>query len=150
MKRRGFITLLGGAGAAWPLALRAQQPAGKPARIGVLSIGAIVPVYLRELLQGLRDLGYVEGHNLVIEYRSSNGQPNGPSAAATELVRAGVDLIFANGSEATRAAKQGAGSIPNVMARSNPGGLGVVPDLSRPEGKLTRRRPVAPASSGKR
>ena len=150
MKRREFITLLGGAGAAWPLALRAQQPAGKPARIGVLSIGAIVPVYLRELLQGLRDLGYVEGHNLVIEYRSSNGQPNGPSAAATELVRAGVDLIFANGSEATRAAKQVAGSIPIVMASSNPVGLGFVASLSRPEGNITGVSLMAPESSGKR
>ena len=150
MKRREFITLLGGAGAAWPLASRAQRPAGKPARIGILSVGAIAPVYVKEFLQGLRDLGYVEGQNLIAEYRNSNGQPDGPSVAATELVKAGVDLIFANGSEATRAAKQVAGSIPIVMISSNPVALGFVASLSRPEGNITGVSLMAPESSGKR
>jgi putative ABC transport system substrate-binding protein len=150
MRRREFITLLGGAGAAWPLASRAQRPAGKPARIGILSIGAIAPVFVKEFLQALRDLGYVEGQNLIVAYRNSNGQPDGPAVAATELVKAGVDLIFANGSEATRAAKQVADIIPIVTISSNPVALGFVASLSRPEGNITGVSLMAPESSGKR
>jgi putative tryptophan/tyrosine transport system substrate-binding protein len=94
MKRREFITLLGG-GAAWPLAARAQQPA-KVARIGHLDLGPASARASRveALRVGLRDLGYVEGKNIVIEFRWADGIQQLPELAA-EMVRMNVDVIFA-------------------------------------------------------
>src|SRR4051812_6282419 len=105
LKRREFITLLGGA-AAWPLAVRAQE-SGRIWRIGVLETipaGMNVANY-DALWQGLRDFGYIEGRNLVIEYRSADGRTERFSDLATELVRLGVDLIVTRGTPAALAAK---------------------------------------------
>ena len=84
MKRRKFITLLGGAAAVtWPLTARAQQSVSKMPRIGIIDPGALWDPFR----QGLRDLGYAEGRNIAIEYRSAEGRPERLMAAATELTR---------------------------------------------------------------
>jgi putative tryptophan/tyrosine transport system substrate-binding protein len=147
MRRREFIGLVGGA-AALPLAARAQH---KPVpRIGFLSVNPPGSIYRITFLKGLLDLGYVAGQNVIIEYRDTAGRSDGLSALAAELVKAGVDVIFANGSEATTAARQATTSIPIVMTSSNPLGLGFVASLARPEGNITGVSLMAPEGSGKR
>src|SRR6266852_5266438 len=111
MRRRKFITLLGGAAVAWPLAARAQQPATKIPRIGIIDD---VPIW-DHFRQGLRDLGYIDGQNIVIEYRSAEGQPDRLATAASELARIPVDVIVTSGTAATRAAQQATTTIPIVM-----------------------------------
>src|SRR6516165_6310666 len=107
MKRREFITLLGGAAVAWPLAARAQQ-SGKVYRLGVL---ADVTPALSGLFYGLRDLGYVEGQNLIIERRSSEGRAERWSELASELVGLRVDAIVVSTTPAALAAKKATGTI---------------------------------------
>ena len=107
MKRREFITVLGGAAAAWPLSARAQQPA-MPV-IGIINNAAIWDHFR----QGLRDLGYIEGRNIAIEYRSAEERPDRLVAAATELARLPVDVMVTYGSTATQAAKQATTTIPS-------------------------------------
>jgi putative ABC transport system substrate-binding protein len=92
MRRREFITLLGGAAAAWPLAARAQQ--SKVARIGALYIGlADAESFKKELVEGLRQLGYVEGKDIALEFRSADGKLDRLPELAAELVRLKVDVI---------------------------------------------------------
>src|SRR5262249_16236239 len=110
--RRAFITLLGGAAVAWPLAARAQQPASKIPRIGIIHPAAQWDPFR----QGLRDLGYIEGRNIAIEYRSAEETPDRLVAAATELAQLPVDVIVTFGSPATQAAKQATTTITIVMA----------------------------------
>src|SRR5260221_5141409 len=94
MKRRELITLLGGAAAAWPLTARAQQ--SKVARIGALYIGlADAESFKRELREGLRELGYVEGQNITFEFRSAEGKLERLPELTAELVRLRVDVIVA-------------------------------------------------------
>jgi putative ABC transport system substrate-binding protein len=147
MKRREFILALGGM-VAGPVVARAQ--ANRAPRIGILSLRPIVSIYMKTFLQGLGDLGYVEGQNLIVEYRDSAGQSDNLGASAAELVKAGVDVIFANGSEATRAAQQTTTRVPIVMTSSNPLGLGFVASLARPERNITGVSLMAPETSGKR
>src|SRR5262249_20678946 len=111
MKRREFITLLGGAAAAWPLAARAHQQVSKIPRIGIIDNAPIWDHFR----QGLRDLGYIEGRDIAIEYRSAEGRPERLVAAATELAQLPVDVIVTFGSLATQAAKQATTTIPIVM-----------------------------------
>src|SRR5512141_503319 len=92
MRRREFITLMGGAAVAWPLAARAQQPSRVP-RIGVLLVSGPEP--LGPFREGLRDLGYAEGKNIQIEVRSAQGQVTRLPELAAELVRSQVDVIVA-------------------------------------------------------
>jgi putative ABC transport system substrate-binding protein len=147
MRRREFITLLGGA-AAWPVAALAQT--NRVPRIGILSANPLSSIYANAFLQGLRDLGYVEGQNVIVEHRDSAHRSDGLSALAAELVKAKVDVIFANGSQATRAAQQITTSIPIVMISTNPLGLGFVASLARPERNITGVSLMAPEASGKR
>jgi putative tryptophan/tyrosine transport system substrate-binding protein len=138
MKRRAFITLLGGA-SAWPLASRAQQ-LGRVYRIGVLetSPAASNAVNFDALRKGLRELGYVEGQNLVLDYRSADGRPERFPQLAAELLRLNVDLIVTRGTPAVMAAKNATETIPVVMAASGePVGTGVVAGLARPGGNVT-------------
>ena len=137
MKRRAFITLLGGV-AAWPLAARAQQSA-RVFRIGFLGFGSASTWSNRveALRAGLRDLGYVEGKNIVIEFRWTETIEQLPELA-TELVRMNVDLIFAPSSTEVEGARQATNDIPIVFAtHADPVGLGHVASLSRPGGNIT-------------
>jgi putative ABC transport system substrate-binding protein len=134
MRRREFMTLLGGA-VAWPLAARAQQPA-KVARIGFLSFGP-AGNRVEALRAGLRDLGYVEGKNLVIEFRWAEKVDQFPELAA-ELVRMNVDVIFAPSSTEVEPARQATKTIPIVFAtHADPVGIGHVASLARPGGNIT-------------
>jgi putative ABC transport system substrate-binding protein len=137
VKRRQFITLLGGGVAAWPFAVRAQQ-VGKIYRIGILEPipAARNAANLDALRKGLRKLGYVEGRNLVIEYRSADGRAERFPDLASELVRLKVDLIMTRGTPATIAAKNATGTIPVVMA-SMCGPGAIVPSFSHPGGNIT-------------
>jgi len=100
VRRRDFIALLGSAGAIWPLALRAQQPAKIP-RIGIIDDAPMWHAFR----QALRELGYVEGHNVAYEYRYGEGSPDRLAQVAAELVRRPVDLIATFGTPPTHAAK---------------------------------------------
>src|SRR6478672_2757087 len=138
LKRRQFITLLGGATVLWPLASVAQQPAKLPT-IGVLVIGNIDPEpFWREFRQGLRDLGYVEGQNIRFEFRSAEGHLDRLPELAAELVRLKVDVIVTWFTPTALAAKQATREIPIVMAETgDPIGTGLVASLPRPGGNVT-------------
>ena len=139
MNRRSFITLLGGAAVAWPLAAGAQQPARKVHRIGFLWDGPMVFADAQEAFwRGLRDLGYVEGRTLVIEYRWAEGKPERMRELAQELVRLKVDVIVAPSSIYTEAARTATSTLPIVfMSHADPLGSGHVASLARPGGNAT-------------
>ena len=139
MRRRQFITLIGGA-AAWPLAARAQT--AKVARIGYLVTGALESPETRinrdAFRQGINELGYVEGRNIVIEYRSADGKIERLPGLATELVGLKVDIIVALATPAGRAAQQATTTIPIVVtAMGDPVRDGLVASLARPGGNIT-------------
>src|SRR5437016_2373757 len=137
LKRREFITLLGGA-AVWPLAARAQQPRSMR-RIGVLVFGTPdTDPNLGAFLRGLRDLGYTESQNIVIEYRYAEGKPDRLRSLAAELVAIKPDLIFALGGDVAPSARVATSTIPIVVAVSNdPVQAGLVASLARPGGNIT-------------
>jgi putative ABC transport system substrate-binding protein len=135
VRRREFITLLGGA-AAWPLAARAQQPP-KSARLGYLA-PASIPHLIEALRGGLHDLGYVEGQNFSIEYRFALGQSKSYDELAAELVRISPEAIIVVGTPPALAAKRQTKSIPVIMApAADPLRLGLVASLARPGGNVT-------------
>ena len=138
MERRTFLAIASGSLLTMPLAAEAQQ-AAKVARIGYLSIDVAGSVHLREaFLQGLRDLGYVEGRNVVIEYRDAGGKPERLPALAAELVALKVDVILAGGTPHALAAKHATRTIPIVFAgATGPVENGLVTSLARPGGNLT-------------
>src|SRR5262245_17411819 len=134
MKRREFITLLGGA-AAWPLAAHAQQGKKIP-RIGVLWPNP--PATFDFLRQGLKDFGYVEGRNIAFEFRWAEGALDKLPEMAAELVRLQVDVIVTLAPQATLAAKQATQTIPIVfVAMGDPVASGVVSSLARPDANVT-------------
>src|SRR6516164_2498033 len=135
VKRREFMTLLGGAAAAWPLVARAQQQA-KPPRIGFLGL-AFERTAGEWLRAGLRDLGYIEGTNIIIEWQWAQNVDELPALVA-ELVRMHVDVIFAPSSTFVEAARQVTTTIPIVFAvHADPVGIGHVASLARPGGNIT-------------
>ncbi len=150
MKRREFIALLSSAAMAWPLGASAQQAAKVP-RIGYLSGSlASVPHLLEAFRQGLRDLGYVEGRNLVIEYRDVEGKYDQLPALAAELVALKVDVIVTGATPQTLAAKQATSAIPIVFTNAgDPVGSGLVTSLARPEGNVTGFSLLVPELVGK-
>jgi putative tryptophan/tyrosine transport system substrate-binding protein len=138
MRRRDFITLLGGAAVAWPLAARAQQP-GKLPTIGFLgtTTRSGASQWTAAFVQRLRDLGWIESRNVAIEYRWAEGRSERFAEIATELVRLKVDVIVTNG-VAGVAAKQATSVIPIVLAiAADPVGSGLVASLARPGGNVT-------------
>jgi putative tryptophan/tyrosine transport system substrate-binding protein len=139
MRRREFITLFGGATVAWPLGAYAQQPSGKVPRIGFLartSAASLSPL-LDSFRQGLRDLGWVEGNNIGIEYQFGDGQLIRLRELAEALVRLKVDVIVTVDTPPTQAAKQATSTIPIVIAVSaDPVGAGLVASLAHPGGNV--------------
>ena len=134
MKRREFITLLGGAAAAWPLAAQAQQPT-----LGLLSSSELADWAIKPFRAGLEQRGYAEGRNLTVGYRSADNQFDRLPALAAELVNSDVSVIFATGSPVpARAAKAATSTIPIVFAYGgDPVSDGLVASFSRPEANVT-------------
>jgi putative tryptophan/tyrosine transport system substrate-binding protein len=150
MRRREFITLLGGAAAAWPLAARAQQ-AEKKYTVGILSAGSENPALRTAFSDALRELGWVEGKNIVFEHRYAENWLEGLPELAAELVRLRVDVIATAGTLAPLAAKRATATIPIVMmAAGDPLGSGLVASLARPSGNVTGMSLMAPDLGGKR
>ena len=151
MKRREFITLLGGAVATWPLAARAQQP-GKLPTLGFLgsSTPSTFGPWVAAFMERLRELGWAEGRTIAIEYRWAEGHSERFAEIAAELVRLKVDVIVTTGTSVL-AAKQATAVIPIVFAVANdPVGTGVVASLARPGGNVTGLSLEAPDLAGKR
>jgi putative ABC transport system substrate-binding protein len=139
VRRREFITLLGGVAATWPLAARAQQPARLPT-IGFL--GSSTPLAMSQwvaaFVQRLRDLGWTEGRTVVIEYRWAEGRSSRAAEIAAEFVRLKVDVIVTYSTAPVIAAKQATSVIPIVFAAANdPVGANLVASLARPGGNVT-------------
>jgi ABC-type uncharacterized transport system substrate-binding protein len=148
MRRRDFIMLLGGAAAtAWPVAAPAQQRPGKIPRIGIIDDAPIWDHFRG----GLRELGYIEGRDIVIEYRSAEGQPHRLATVASDLASVPVDIIATSGSAATRAAQQATTTIPIVMIGiGDPVRAGFVPSLAHPGGNITGNTILGTEMSAKR
>jgi putative ABC transport system substrate-binding protein len=152
MRRRSFITLLGGAGV-WPLAARAQQPAVRPHRVSFL---ALIPredaTLMQAFLERLHELGYSEGANLIFDYRSADGHPERLDPLATELVQAKPDVLVAGfGTLTAKAAKAATTMIPIVFTTvGDPLGAGIVVNLARPSGNVTGLTDQAKDVQGKR
>ena len=150
MRRREFITLLGGA-TTWPLAARAQQSAKLPT-IGFL--GTSTPLAMRQwiaaFVQRLRELGWIEGRTVVVEYRWAEGRSERFAEIATEFVRLKVDAIATSSTPAVIAAKQVTSVLPIVAVMGDPVGTGLVASLARPGGNVTGLSVVAPDLAGKR
>jgi len=139
MRRREFVALLGGAVAAWPLVARAQQP-GKLPTIGFLGGGTPTGqrTWVAAFVQRLRELGWIEGRTVTIEYRWGEGRAERFTEIAAELVRLNVDVILAGGTEAAVAAKHATSVIPIVFpSAGDPIGSGLVASLARPGGNVT-------------
>jgi putative ABC transport system substrate-binding protein len=137
MKRREFITLLGGGAALWPIGAHAQQ--ARLPRVGALVLTSADAQSLgKELREGLRDLGYVEGQTFAFESRSADGNADRLPELAAELVRLQVDVIVAAYTPCVQAAKRATTTIPIVMAAvADPVGAGFVQSLARPGGNVT-------------
>src|SRR5216684_4533935 len=138
MKRRQFIAL-GGAAVAWPLAARAQQP-GKLPTIGFLGTTAAAAwgPWTAAFVQRLRELGWIEGRNLTIDYRWGEGRAERFAEIAAEFVRLKVDVVLAGGTEAAIAARQATSVIPIVFPTAgDPVGSRLVASLARPGGNVT-------------
>jgi putative tryptophan/tyrosine transport system substrate-binding protein len=150
MKRRAFLALLGGP-AAWPIAARAQQP-GKLPTIGFL--GAALSIESQRVAafeQRLRELGWIDGRTVTIEYRWAEGRNERYAENAAELVRLKVDVIVTSTTPPTLAAKQATGVIPIVFATANdPIGTGLVASLARPGGNVTGLANQMSDTSGKK
>src|SRR5437588_1910083 len=144
--RREFITLLGGATAAWPLAARAQQ--GERVRhVGVLLVSG--PELLGPFREALGDVGYVEGKNIQIEVRSAQGQDTRLPELAAELVRSRVDVIIAVQTPAAHAAKNATRDIPIVVMAGDPIATGLISNLARPGGNITGLSATAAEAAAK-
>jgi putative tryptophan/tyrosine transport system substrate-binding protein len=139
MKRREFITLLGGAAAAWTLPARAQQ-SGRLPTIGYLGSGtpATQGQWVAAFVQRLRELGWIDGRTVAIEYRWAEGRDEHLAEIAAEFVRLKVDVIVTSSAAPVLAAKQATSAIPIVVAvAADPVGTGLVASLARPGGNVT-------------
>jgi putative ABC transport system substrate-binding protein len=152
IERRKFLATFGGAAAAWPLAARAQQPARVP-RIGILGLAsaAAAAPYVNTVRAGLRDLGYIEGKNLTIEYRFGDGKHDRLRDLAAQLVHLDVDVLVTFAAPGTQAAKFATGTIPIVMAvTADAVGTGLIASLPHPGGNVTGTTVLNPDLMAKR
>src|SRR3954462_9261123 len=153
MQRRNFIALFGSTALVWPLAARAQQPAKIMPRIGYLIGGTVdssAPI-IDVFRQRLRQLGYIEGQNITIEFAEAHGPVERFPNLAAQLVRRNIDLIVAPNPPAARAAREATTSIPIVgYALGDPVGDGLVSSLARPGGNVTGLTFLGPELTGKR
>ena len=138
-RRREFITLLGGAAAAWPLPAAAQQQVPSPRRIGVLLVGlSPESKEAKQFRLGLRDAGYSEGRDVVIEWRSANGDYDRVPELVADLIRNKMDVIVQDSTIGTDVTKRATSTIPIVMALVlDPIGSGLVGNLAHPDGNVT-------------
>ena len=139
MNRRAFISLIGGAAAAWPLAAHTQQ-AGKLPTIGFLgaATASVAGQWFAAFVQRLHELGWMEGRNIAIEVRWAEGRSERYAEIAAGFVRLNVDVIVTIGTPASLAAKQATSVVPIVfVAASDPVGTGLVASLARPGGNVT-------------
>ena len=150
MRRRHFITLISGAAAAWPFAARAQK-GGRKYVIGRFSAGSAAEPTNDDFTEALRELGWVEGENVVFERRYAENRLERLPELAADLVRLNVDVIAAGGTLAPLAAKRATSTIPIVMTvAGDPVGSGLVDSLARPGGNVTGMSLMAPELGGKR
>jgi putative ABC transport system substrate-binding protein len=152
MRRREFITLLGGAVAAWPLAARAQQP-GRLPTIGFFGSATLATMgpWVAAFVQRLGELGWIENRTVSIEYRWAEGRSERYSEIATELARLKVDVIVTGGTPTAAATKAATASIPIVFTLgADPVGSGLVASLARPGANVTGLSLQSPETAGKR
>jgi putative ABC transport system substrate-binding protein len=148
MRRREFLSVVGGAATLWPLAAYGEQT--KIVRIGALYLGnADANSFKTNLRQGLRDLGYVEGKNITFEFRSAEGKPGRLPQLAAELVRLKLDLIVALYVPCSLAVKQATRDIPIVIIAADPVETGIVASLARPDRNITGVSLMSAASNAK-
>jgi putative tryptophan/tyrosine transport system substrate-binding protein len=151
MNRRAFITLLGGAAAVWPLAARAQQPTKKIRSLGLLLPGLPEASMGKATRERLRELGYVEGRDILLQARWANGNMERLDELAVELARLQLDAIIAYTTPGAIAARKATTTIPIVfLFVGDPVGSGVVPSLAHPEGNATGISLLATELSAKR
>ena len=148
--RRKFLATLGGAAAAWPLAVQAQQPAKTIGFLGA-STRSAESQWIAAFVQRLRELGWIDGRNIVIEYRWAEGRDERFAEIAAEFVRLKVGVIVTWGTPTAIAAKQATSVIPIVVAAmGNPLGAGIVASLARPGGNVTGLSGMAADLASKR
>jgi putative tryptophan/tyrosine transport system substrate-binding protein len=149
VRRREFITLLGGAAAVWPLAARAQQPPKLPL-VGVLVSASSPHPFADAFWRGLHALGYSEGRNIKVEFRYTDGRSDRAEEFAEEFVRVGVNVIVAHYAIGTAAAMAATRTIPIVMVHGSPLQLGAINSLARPGGNVTGLSAMDAEIGGKR
>lgn len=152
MRRRDFVITLGGVAVAWPIAAHGQQPRKIP-RLCFLTFdpGSLQSTRFAAFFEGLRDLGYVQGQSILIDYLTADGQAERYSALAAECLRLGADVIVTSTTPATLVAKSATRTIPIVMVGlGDPVGTGLVDSLARPGGNVTGPSLMFPALAVKR
>jgi putative tryptophan/tyrosine transport system substrate-binding protein len=149
MRRREFITLAGGAVAAWPLTVRAQQVGKRPTIAFIMYSALINSPGIAAFAERLRELGWIDGRTVAVEYHWSDGRPERVAEIAAQLVQQKVQVIFTYGAAVT-ALRQATTSIPIVTVANDPVGSGLVASLSRPGGNVTGLSLQAPESAGRR
>jgi putative ABC transport system substrate-binding protein len=140
LRRRKFITLLGGMAAAWPLSARAQQPASsvRQVRAGVIAPSPPTPAMLNAFRDGMRERGYVEGQNLSVAVRWPQGSFDQDPSVVAALINSNVDVIVAWSTPAVIAVRRATSTVPIVMiAVGDPVGSGFIASLARPGGNIT-------------
>jgi hypothetical protein len=153
MRRREFITLLGGAAAAWPIVARAQQARARPVSAWCRSerVQSIQEGLFRPFLEQMGQLGYVDGQNIIYERRFAEGHDERIGGFIADLARRVVDIIVVTGTRESLAARQGTASIPIVtLVNPDPIGLGLAQSLARPGGNVTGLTSMDSAIYGKR
>jgi putative ABC transport system substrate-binding protein len=149
MKRREFVRLVVGAGLAWPLVVRAQE-AGRTYRLGVLTFSPRNAPFMVAMFDELRQQGFIEGQNLTVDWREHGQQIDLISEFAEALVKGHVDVIYASGSPAIRAAQRATTTLPILGITDDMVGSGLVNSLARPGGNTTGISILAAGLNGKR